>query len=272
MKKKALVLFIAATIFSNSFAQKTPDIRQDTFSQKQRDEIGQIAAEYIIDHPEVLVKASVNLQKQQMKLAQKKMISKVIENKNELLDTTNIPSNNPKNAKVAVIEFFDYNCAYCHKVSSAVKTVMQKNPNIKYIFREFPIFAQRWTSSKYAAEIGNAIFISNGFDSYLKYHNDLFSSGKMEGSLTNNDVTIAAEKSINDNSKLKMLKKRLTDSQIKNSLLLGQKLGFEFTPVFVVMPISQASESNVTVIPGYTTADKLQNAIIKASTNKKAKR
>ncbi|MDC7315583.1 hypothetical protein OQB76_20505 (plasmid) [Enterobacter ludwigii] len=46
---------------------------------------------------------------------------------------------------------------------------------------------------------------------------------------------------------------------------LAQKLGFSGTPALVVLPSAGASADNVTVIPGYTSAEALQQAISHAA-------
>ena len=75
-----------------------------------------------------------------------------------------------------------------------MEKIVDANPNIQYIFKEFPIFGKRWESSQYAAEMGIAAYMLNGGDGYLKYHNAIFATGKDEGKLEVEDIKkIAAE-------------------------------------------------------------------------------
>ena len=40
---------------------------------------------------------------------------------------------------VTVVEFFDYRCGYCKRAESAVTKVLAAHPEVRFIFKEFPI-------------------------------------------------------------------------------------------------------------------------------------
>lgn len=258
MIKKIFLLCIGLVFAASGvFAAKS------TFTDQQRQEIGKIAAEYIVNNPQVLIKASRNLQKQKSQEMQDRLVTAVLANKKALLDDKNTPMIKPKNAKVVVVEFFDYNCAYCHKVFPSFEKVMKNNPNVMYVFKEFPIFGQRWDSSKYGAEVGHAIYKLAGFKAYLKYHNAVFASGKMEGKLTKKDIDSFVQKAQVSLPKVQALAKK-ESANIDAGMARFISMGIQFTPVFVVMPLDAATKANTTLIPGFTTAAGLQKAINKA--------
>ena len=265
MKKLLLPIITSVFLISSAFATNgSTSSNTSTFTPTQREEIGKIAADYIVNHPDVLVKASKKLQQQQMKAMQDKMLTNALANKQELLNDKNTPMTKPNNAKVAVIEFFDYQCAFCHKVFPTVKKLIKSNPNVMYVFKEFPIFSQRWKTSKYAAEIGQAVYQLGGYKAYIKYHNAVFSSGKMEGKLTKADIDGFVTTSGVDLTKAKALAPKLS-SLVTKTLNFGiKKLNFQGTPIFIIMPINDANKNNTTVIPGFTNLQTLQNAINKA--------
>lgn len=195
-----------------------------------------------------------------------KQVSAVLEHADALLNTLQTPTVGPKDAKVAVIEFFDYNCLFCSKMAPVMEKIIDANPNIQYIFKEFPIFGKRWESSQYAAEMGIAAYMLNGGDGYLKYHNAIFATGKDEGKLEVEDIKkIAAEVGIDVEKAENLIKERDIAKNIEDDLALGtQKLGIQGTPAIVVMPITGANVDNTTVIPGFSTEAKVQEAIDKA--------
>lgn len=84
----------------------------------------------------------------------------VITRKEALLNDVTSPFTGLKTAKVNVIEFFDYQCIYCSKVSPAIEKMQKEFPNVKFIYKETPIFSKRWEASKYAAQIGLDVFCS----------------------------------------------------------------------------------------------------------------
>lgn len=241
----------------------TPGQPASSFTPSQKEEIGKVCADYLLEHPDVLIKASQKLQENEMQAMQQKLLTAVLANKESLLNDKDAPMTKPKNAKVAVIEFFDYQCAYCHKVFPELEKVMKNNPNVQFIFKEFPIFSERWEASKYAAQMGFAVYKLGGIEAYLKYHNALFSSGKQEGQLTVDDVNKCATQAGVDLTKAKVQAAQ-DEKLVTEGLKSGMKMGFQFTPVFVVLPLIGATEDNTTVVPGYAPEQALQDAIKKA--------
>lgn len=62
------------------------------------------------------------------------------------------PSFGPANAKVTVIEFFDYRCPGCKAVSQDYLRLIRANPDVHFVFKEWPILDRGGDStSQYAA-------------------------------------------------------------------------------------------------------------------------
>lgn len=205
-------------------------------------------------------------QKDLIAAQEKRQVISVLDNAKELLSNEQTPTIGPKNAKVAVIEFFDYRCVFCHKVAPIMEKVMDANPHVKYIFKEFPIFGQRWEASQYAAKMGIAAYMLNGAEGYLQYHKAVFSRSFDEVKLTVKDVDNAAKQVGVDIAKAEILIKdnKVTDKIAADMKLGFDKLGIQGTPVIIVMPISGATADNTTVIPGFAQQDAIQEAINKA--------
>ena len=136
---------------------------------------------------------------------------------------------------------------------------MQANPQVRYVFKEWPIFGARWPASLVAAETGLQIWQQKGADAYLSYHNAVYATGHNEGKLTAQDIARASVKA----GKLKGKKAEALDtlSQID---ALAQNLGLRGTPSLIVMPVAGATVDNVTVVPGGASLETLQDAINKA--------
>jgi protein-disulfide isomerase len=217
-------------------------------------------------------------QKSMMAKQQAEQIEKVLANKDQLLNGKT-PVVGPKDAKVAVIEFYDYQCAFCSLVSPAIEKVMSDNKNIKFVFKDDPIFAQRWPASNYAAEVGLVAYKQGGADMFIKYHDAIFNSGKDEGNLLNADIDkIATDNKVdlsNTEAKAFLTGGKKVPESIQDNMKLAQELGFSGTPAIVVMPIANANKDNITVFSGFpgnprsnpteSSAKAIQAAIDKAS-------
>lgn len=97
-----------------------------------------------------------------------------------LLNDKATPSVGPADAKVALVEFFDYQCSVCAQQAPVLESLMHANPLVRYVFKEWSIFGTRWPVSMAAAETGLQIWQQKGADAYLAYHNVVFATGHNE--------------------------------------------------------------------------------------------
>jgi protein-disulfide isomerase len=234
------------------------------FSQAQQDAIGKIAADYLVKHPEVLVQVSQALQQKRQQQELSQLTQGALTAGDALLADPATPAVGPKDAKVSVVEFFDYQCVYCYRMSETVEKLVKDNPKVRFVFKEFPVFGSRWPASVLAAETGQYVYAKKGADAYLKYHNGLYATGKNEGKLAESDIAAAAKGA---GVALEAVKADTTplETQLQANMKLGNDMGVSGTPTFIVMPSKGASADTVTVIPGATDLETLQKAIDRAS-------
>ncbi|MCV2513349.1 DsbA family protein (plasmid) [Leclercia pneumoniae] len=236
---------------------------QPVFTPEQEAKIGEIAAEYLVAHPEVLVAVSQKLHEQQEARQQLQFAVRVMDNHAALLNDADTPAFGPENARVAVIEFFDYQCIHCSSVAPELEKIMKTHPDVRYVFKEWPIFADRWENSQTAAERGLSVWKQKGAEAYVTYHNAIYATGNNEGDLTKEDIDRAAAKTgWHDTGK-----ENFTPTLEKNDAL-ARTLGLTGTPGIVVMPVTGATPKNITVLPGAVPAERLEAAIQKASASK----
>lgn len=231
----------------------------DKFTPEQEEQIGAIAKRYLLAHPEVLLEVSEKLDILQHEKLIKAITAAVVQRQDALLNDPAIPAAGPADAKVALIEFFDYQCVMCARQAPVIQSLMQTHPEVRYIFMEWPIFASRWEPSLTAAETGLMIWRQKGADAYLAYHNALFATGHQEGKLTQADIKKAASTAGRPKGKPNSML-----DVVARTDALAQNLGFQGTPGLIVMPISGANADNVSVFPGVANASALQAAIKRA--------
>lgn len=262
MKLTALNSLLVTTYISfiSTAHASTPAV---VFSPAQEARIGEIAAEYLTAHPDILVKVSMKLQEQKREREQLTFAVRVMDNQAALLNDPDTPSSGPANAGVAVIEFFDYQCVFCSKMAPEMEAVMKSRPDVRYFFKEWPIFGERWENSTKAAGYGLSVWKQKGAEAYVTYHNAVYATGHDEGKLTAEDIQAAATKAgsnaTNEASHPAILERNST---------LTESLGLTGTPGIIVMPLTGATPETITVFPEAVTAEKLQAAIRKAAAAK----
>ncbi|PNF13488.1 disulfide bond formation protein DsbA [Enterobacter cancerogenus] len=259
-----LKMMLASGLVVSELACATPSSPATTFTIEQEARIGEIAKGYLLTHPEVLIDVSQKLQTLQQDKQKKAMTAAVIQNQYALINDKDTPSYGLADAKVTVVEFFDYQCIYCARLAPVLEKVIKANPKVRFVFKEFPIFSERWPASLAAAKTGLQVWIQKGSDAYFNYHNAIYSTGHTEGKLTDADISMVAKTVEFDSKSAPDVQETLEDIN-----MLAQKLGFSGTPAIVVLPTTGANVNNVTVIPGYTNAEALQRAINMAADNVK---
>lgn len=247
-KKVSSAVFLATMCLAGCNDTANNVHPSEDFTITQQHAIEKIASEYIINHPDILVKASKELQKKEFYRVDAQQREMVYANLSKIITPTT-PTfiiDSKYKPKVKVIEFFDYQCAFCSKLSPTIEK-LANDKNIELIFKETPIFGSQWPASLYAANIGNAIYKEFGGSSYFKFHNAIFGSNKDEGRLTKEDVNNAVQSAGVDINKLK-----ITKSDSEQSLSVFGALGFTGTPMLIIMKAEPKSADDIKLIRGYS--------------------
>ncbi|WP_213993010.1 DsbA family protein [Sodalis sp. dw_96] len=258
--KHAVLVTTLALISRTALADTTA---QAPFTPAQQEAIGKIAADYLMAHPEILVQVSQKLQAQQAQEQASALTEGVLNNQAALLADKDTPAAGPADAKVAVVEFFDYQCVYCNQMAPIMESVMQANDKVKFVFKEWPIFGGRWQPSITAAETGLSVWKEQGAKGYIAYHNGIYKTGHNEGKLTDEDISgVLKQIHFTQPSAAELHKNVATLGHINE---LAQQIGFSGTPGFVIMPTAGATKENITVFAGAVDQEALQAAIDKAA-------
>lgn len=255
-----VALFVSLSFFMTACGFKE---KHSNLSTSQQEEVRQILKDYLLSHPEILIDMS---QKLRENMAQKQSVTAktfIKSNASKILSDSSSPQVGQSTGKVALVEFFDYQCVYCAEMYSTVKKMLQIHPDLKVIFKEYPIFG---AASEYAA---SAALAAAKQGKYIEMHNALFDSGYIEGKMSNDKVDAIAKK-IGLN--LDRLKKDIKASDIQDELkavrALAQGLSIQGTPAFIILPAEvkeNIDDSKITFIPGKTSESALQEAIKNAS-------
>lgn len=226
-------------------------------------EVGEIAADYLIKHPQKLVEAGNALENSKATAS----VERLIPYAPALFDTSETPNIGPDNADVAVIEFFDYQCIFCMRVTPVVETAMDQNKDVKFFFKEFPIFAGTKPVSAMGAATGLYVFHKYGAEGYRKYHNNIMTSAHTFATTQRTfqlaDFDAVVKKSGFDVAFTGKDKIRF-ENVISANMQLGEQLGVSGTPGFIIINMKNPTADTTSFIPGALDISTLQAAIEKA--------
>ena len=182
-----------------------------------------IIKNYLLKNPEILRDAFIELDKKQDRLA-------LAEISDELYKDPRDSYIGPNNAKVTIVEFFDYNCGFCKKSAGWVENVIKLYPDdVKIIFKELPILDSRTKTSKIAAK---AAIAANNQGKFNSVHFALMN----ERSISEDRIYKIAEK---EGLNIKKLKKDMNDPKVDlylaDTLSLATRIpSLSGTPFFII--------------------------------------
>ena len=199
------------------------------FSADQTTEIQQIMKSYLLQHPEVLRDAITELDNRE-KLAETEARKKTLADVAGPLYSApdGFVVGNPT-GKVTVVEFFDYNCGYCKRVSGDLDNLLKSNPDLKVILRDFPILSP---NSVDAAIIAAAVHEQLEGAKFYDYHRKLLNLKGVVGK----DQALAIAKDMGVD--MARLAKDAADPKIRAAIQgsdnIAKSLALNGTPSYVI--------------------------------------
>ena len=210
---------IVVTVLAISVALERAAAQEVSDAERKR--IEAIVRDYLTKNPNIVVDALRAYE-------ENRQADALVANRAALERDPGTPfAGNPR-GDVTVVEFFDYRCGYCKKVTPVVREVLKKDGNVRFVFKEFPILGPE---SRKAAEAAQAVWKIEP-DKYLAFHVAMMEN---RGSLDEARILEIAKSVGLDPAKVKTamadpaVKAKLNDNQE-----LAKNLQIGGTPAFVV--------------------------------------
>src|SRR5262245_52767913 len=100
-------------------------------------EIEKIVREYLLREPEVLAEALRRLQQRQSAAVAAKAKQAIRDNQQALLADQTSPVEGNAQAKVTIVEFFDYRCVHCRNVAATIDKLVSSNASVRIVYKNF---------------------------------------------------------------------------------------------------------------------------------------
>jgi protein-disulfide isomerase len=202
-----------------------PAASQETLkslSAEQQAAVRAMIRDTLIANPEILVEASKAYEAKQARVVNERVAQSFVELKRDHADL----SFGPANAKITVIEFFDYKCGYCHAANDWVWNLMETRNDVRVIFKELPILSE---NSHGAAK---AAIAAHKQGKYKDFHRALMTA---RGDLGMDQVMQIATTVGLD---VERLRKDMADAKVEEHIAgirqQATQLGINGTPGFVI--------------------------------------
>ena len=208
-----------------------------------KDDVKGIVAEYLKENPGAIVEALEAYRVQEEQKMEKEPEAKLKQYAPYFADKSH-PSMGPADAKVTIVEFFDYNCGYCKRALPDIQAALSENKDVRVVFQEMPILSPlSQSAAKYA-------LAAHKQGKYFDFHSALmkFEGNKTDEALTKN----AGEVGLNVEQLKKDIASPEIQAQIEKSAEAAREIGIQGTPAFIV---------GDTLFRGYIGPDGMKKAI-----------
>lgn len=236
-----LVSVIASVAFSVALASTVAGKAPASAGSTQ--DINQAIEDYLMNNP-LKIRDALELAAQQEQIeAQKRVALNYKANIDELNNASNSPFVGPKNAKITVVEFYDFNCGYCRRLAPELMKVIKKNPDVKFVFKPVTFLG--------SMPIAKAAMAANKKGKFLEVyeafmtHNGQVTSEVIDEVLTKAGLNAAEIKEIGESDEIKNALEAISN--------LSQKVEVRGVPTLVINgeplqaieegPIQQAIDS-----------------------------
>lgn len=222
----SIVLLAGLAFLSTVHAQEL----RVPLSPEQRQAIGEVVKEYLLQNPEVLRDASIELERrseEQQKAGQAKALAQY---RSQLLSPRGATIIGNPNGRISLVAFFDYNCPYCRGSVGDIQKLVDNNPELRVVLREFPILGPDSTATSRLALAVARETSDTGLRA--RYYEALM---KAKGSMTGGLAFTTATSMGMDGAKLKSdLKDPEIDAILRENFAAAEALGVNGTPAFII--------------------------------------
>lgn len=218
-----LLLGISAGLLALTPAPRAEAPVKTDFTPRQQKQIEALIRQYILTHPEIIPEAIAELQRREA--------AKILANYRRDIETPfpGAETGNP-NGDVTLVEFFDFRCPYCRKAHQDIARLVAEDPNLRVVFREFPVLDRE--GDDLSRQAATAALAAAKQGRYYTFHSQLFSS---PGRLTRETLVAAVRKAgLDENRLVTDMSAKDVEQEISNNLELGRNLGLSGTPTYII--------------------------------------
>jgi protein-disulfide isomerase len=229
-----ITLITSLFVFEKKHEPLPENVAQQVVQEKAtandlpKEKVEEIVKNYIMNNPEIIINSVENYQNIKAKEQVDQVKSLIRARYNDFIANGDDPKAGSENAKVKLIEFFDYNCSFCKRMLVAKTKLIENNKNVEIIFKELPILGE---SSVVAAKAALAVNIIDK-SKYFAFHSALMQYNGQK----NEDAIIELANKVGVNSAA--LKEKMNDPKVveilHNNHKLAKEIGLQGTPAYII--------------------------------------
>jgi len=214
--------------FSKDTTVASPQVANVTDNKA---DIEKIVAKFILDNPQLILDS---VQRHQAERASADEVTRrdsakkaIVTQQKAIFNDPNSPVMGNPQGDVTLVEFFDYSCGFCKRAAPSVATLIKDDPQLKIVFKEFPVLGKR---SEMAGNVSLAVY-QIAPDLYLDFHMKLMMNGvNSEDEL----IALATSYGIDEVALRDHMNGDKAEDMFAKNRDLATALGIRGTPAFII--------------------------------------
>lgn len=223
MKRLIAAALSSALIASTMLA--TPAAALD---ESQKKEFGAFIREYLLANPEIIEEMQMALTAKKEAEIASRAKEAIAENAEAIFRSEeDIVLGNP-NGDVTIVEFFDYNCGFCKRAMDDMDALLEDDPNLRFVLKEFPILGPESLEAHRVAMSFHKLMP----EKYGEFHRRLLGGeGRANGESA---MRIATELGADEEAVRAGMDDPAIAESIRKSYELADQLGIGGTPSYII--------------------------------------
>jgi len=187
-----------------------------------------IVRDYLVTNPEIMIEVQQALETRQaetQRVAQTEIIRSA---ESRIFNAAHDGIIGNPDGDVTIVEFFDYNCGYCKRALPDMEALVESNPDLRFVLKEFPILGP----DSQRAHVVSMAFRNLLPENYAAFHRDLLAS---EARVTEDEAILTAVSHGADEAALRQeMQNPDIIAAFQETYALADQLSITGTPSYVV--------------------------------------
>jgi len=163
------VMFALGMVAGNQPATTSADAVEPARAQ-----IESVVRDYLSANPEILIEMQTALELREEERQRVGQLETIRGATDEIFNAQYDGVFGNPEGSVTVVEFFDYNCGYCKRALADMEAMVEANPELRFVLKEFPILGP----DSQRAHIVSMAFRNLASDRYPEFHRELLSGSR----------------------------------------------------------------------------------------------
>ncbi len=191
-----------------------------------RTAIERVVRDYILENPGIVVEALQAYEAQRQRAEQERRQAALAQYQDQLLRDPEAPVIGNPEGDVTLVEFFDYRCPYCRSFGEQLVLLLERDPQVRVVMKEFPIL------SRESIEAARAALAADRQGGYRAFH---FALLEEPGDLSREHILATADRVGLDRARLERdMRDPAIDDILRRNYQLAEALGIDGTPAIVI--------------------------------------